>query len=318
MRNLETTLPSPSELGIWQKCQTRWVFEYGLGWKPREKGIGLVVGAGCSEALSYYYQEEQVEVVGEVAITVYNSYVTKEKEKLPNISDEEWLPAINCGREVLKLYCNTYERRPKNWNILGVQVRLEKPAPMVLDMLVEQVDTEEVVVVEQKTINPFADLEFEILKYQMGWQPICYTVGAAEHLGRPVYKVIMDWLVKGSPAKRVNGRQYKAIAPALERKEITVEPWKQEMWWSTATYENALMRQMREELEYGSAELVMLPKKTESCVFQLGRKTFQCPFYLACSVNMHPEGMTELLVNKREERDEPKSSSSVGEVGAGG
>jgi len=36
-------------------------------------------------------------------------------------------------------------------------------------------------------------------------------------------------------------------------------------------------------------------------VFQLGRKTFQCPFYLACSVNMHPEAMGELFVNKRQE-----------------
>jgi len=297
MRNLETTLPSPSELGIWQKCQTRWAFEYGLGWKPREKGVGLVVGAGCSEALVYYYSDR--EVVD--AVNVYNVYVAKARETSTAISDEEWLPAISCGREVLKLYCNTYERHPTRWNILAVQLRLEKPAPMVLDMLVEDVHTEEVIVVEQKTINPFADLEFEILKYQMGWQPICYTIGAAEHLGRPVYKVIMDWLVKGSPAKRVNGRQYKAIAPALERKEITVEPWKQEMWLSTATYENALMRQMEEELHYGNPPLEQIPRKTESCVFQLGRKTFQCPFYLACSVNMHPEAMGELFVNKRQE-----------------
>ena len=308
MRDYNVTLPSPTELASWQRCQTEWAFKYGLGWHPREKGMGYIVGSGLSDALAVYYWpqtrlldgDETADQRKQSALYTYSLAIANARTTNPTIPDEEWLPAIKEGNAVLQLYVNTYPHNPSGWEILGVQYRLESPAAMVLDMLVRDTDSELPRVVETKSISPFADLDFEMERYEMGWQPITYCVGAEEVLKEPVSKVTMEFLVKGAPAKRVNNRNYKAVDPQIVRRNIEVEEWKKAMWQQTATYENYLMLQMAQYLrEEPDMSLTSIPKKTSSCVYQLGRKTYRCPFYAACSTNMHPEAMPDLYVNKR-------------------
>ena len=277
MRELEKSLPSASELAAWNTCQAKWAFMYRCGIAVKEKRTALLAGSALSEAMEQFYLPE-----GELTVDeVFDKFMFDARTMHETCPEEEWQEVFSQARQVLELYQKTYT--PQRFGkVLGVQKKIDRPCPMKLDLVVKDPETGEIYPVEQKSCNGWIDVTYENQKYEMDAQPILYTMGVSSLYNIECSKCVIDYLIKPIPAM---GR-YKEVPAKLDSYTVKVPHWKQDMMYATLLNANEEMEVLDEEL--GEMKKEAIPRRTNNCVQKLGKKTFLCDFYEACSMNCNP------------------------------
>jgi len=286
LRDLTTTLPSPSEHDEHDFCQFSWLMKYRQGVERIESRMGLLVGKALDAALNLHYNSAPVDQ----AVEKYSARMRLFRKENLDVEEEEWQTWENQGLALTQLYVSTVPRLDSDWaEIVAIQPKLEWPAPMRPDLVLRKADGA-LAVLEGKMESPFADLDYENLKYELAWQPLLYPIGVSKWMKEPVQEVIMEYRVRGAPAKG----KYKVKEPKIVRHSIPVEGWKANMWLASAWKANLEMRDLAAFAVEPDRALNDIPRRTRNCIQKYGHKTFPCSFFLACSVNMHPLEMPDL------------------------
>ena len=166
---------------------------------------------------------------------------------------------------------------------------------------------------ERKLLTGWADIEDEIAKYEMGFQPICYAEKAEEFFKEPIECVELEFLIRSVPAKG----KYKERAAKSERREIFVEAWKKDLWYNSALFTNACMKTLELSLDQETENVTFasIPRHTRNCLQKIGNKTYPCDFYNYCKTNTNPITVPEMFTCDRMEAiDALKKHSASGEV----
>ena len=287
MRDLNETLPSPSELDAFSKCPTYWYFKYVVRVNKIESAPRLISGRAVNDALCHYHMGAE----GKSPLEVYDELVEAGKAENPSIPEDEWQAQVWMDRAALIKYLDTKPMVEPSWEaVVGVQVSFPHQPALGVPDLIYRAKAGHLGIVEWKVISGWADVEYENLKYEMAFQPIFYTVGASELYNQAVSEVEMRYLIRPKPA---SGRFKEAPADYHEHR-FNVELWKKEMWLHSAVFVNNAMK----TLVADPCPLIEIPKFTRACKEVMGSKTFLCEYYPACSANMSPVEMTEMYETK--------------------
>lgn len=299
-RDLAITLPSPSELDNFHRCPCLWWLKDRLWIKPVSERLNLIMGRIvdrvmdawlCDAQLAEHLPEQFV-----VLLQFFDAEVdTWRKEKFQMGWLDDFEPLVVSTKDAVKAWLEKYGQCEEN--VFAVQPKFTVEARAKVDYLIEMPDGR-LRVRERKLISPFADLDDEMMKYEMGMQPLCYAAVTEQETGREVECVEFEFLVRSAPQR---GR-YKALPARAERREVFVEPWKKTMWQDTAAWTNFWMNELEHWLIDGTftsegnnagIPFEVIPRFTRNCIQKWGTKNYECEYYKACKTNVNPLVMTD-------------------------
>lgn len=278
-RDLATTLPSPSEMDNYHKCPCLWWLKDRLWIKPKAEIIALNAGRIVDRCFDAW-------LLGELSrplemLRMFDKLVAEHSLT----GEDDFQAFLASARDAVAVWLNLYGSVKEN--VLYVQPKLPRSRGKV-DYIVGLTDPL-VEVRERKLISPFADIDDEIAKYQLGFQPLAYAADVEETYGKVVECVRFEFLIRSAPAR---GR-YKAMPAAVRREPIYVDDWKKRLWLTSAQWTNFCMSSLDEFLDWeeqqtGSIAFETVPRHTRNCLTKLGRNTYECDFYKACKTNTYP------------------------------
>jgi len=292
-RDLATTLPSPSELDNCHRCPCLWYLKDRLWIKPRKEVLAYQGGRVMDTVLDNWMRHvrDGATITTQDVLAHWDSEV---ETLLPLFEVEELLPLMASCRDALVAWLTLYGNVREN--VLLVQPKFTSPSTGKLDYVVEEDGM--AVLRERKVISPFADIDDEIAKYQLGFQPLCYSVLFKRNYV-PVMEVKyveMEFLVRSAPQ---HGR-YKPIPAAVRRAQIYITDWKERMWESSATATNEYMRWIENswltsESERDTLPFEIIPRHTRNCIVKLKNKSYPCEFHKACLANTDPRNLDDYV-----------------------
>lgn len=307
-RDLSATLPSPTELTNCQTCPALWYFKDRLWIKPRKEVLAYQGGRWMDWVLDAWL----------TAIKAGNPMTTQEalimwdagvEAILPQFDPDELLPLMASCRDALVAWLTLYGNVREN--ILLIQPKYHTPSTGKIDYVVEEAGM--AVIRERKVVSGFEAIDDMIAKYQLGWQPLCYSALFKANYQPPmeVKYVEMEFLVRSLPGK---GR-YKPTPAAVRREPIYVPEWKERMWHASATATNEYMKWIENSWlttgdECATVPMEAIPRHTQNCVRKMVTKTgireFACDFHKACLANIDPRRLDD-FVCELEERNGDKT-----------
>lgn len=306
-RDLATTLPSPSELDNFHRCPCLWWLKDRLWIKPVGERLNLIMGRIVDRVMDAWLCDAQLaEHLPEQFVALlqfYDAEVDKwRKEKFQAGWLDDFEPLVVSTKDAVKAWLEKYGQCEEN--VFTVQPKFSGEVHARPDYLIEMPDGR-LRVRERKLISPFADLDDEMAKYEMGMQPLCYAAVVEQETKREVECVEFEFLVRSAP------RRHKLLAkPAkAERREVFVEPWKKEMWRHTAGWTNWVMVELENSLTGGTFDsegsvvfpFKVIPRFTRNCIQKWGTKNYECEYYKACKTNVNPLLMTDYFHQDEQE-----------------
>lgn len=293
-RNLSTTLPSPSELDNFCKCPCLWYLKDRLWIKSIGDRIPLLAGRLLDKTMEKWLLKEVTNPV-----ELLHVFDTMVREKAPEgVADEDYVNFMLSVRNALEAWLTLYGNVSEE--IISVQAKFSIDATIKVDYLV-RVPPGLVRIRERKVISPFADLDHEIAKYQLGFQPISYAAQVEKAVGMPIEAVEMEFFIRSAPQR---GR-YKPIPAAIRRECLYIDEWKKRMWLATAeikNYEMQVTESVIENHSYDEVPFEIIPRHTINCITKLGQKTYECDFYKACKTNTNPLLMADYFYQSGEKK----------------
>ena len=298
-RELTTTLPSPSELDNFHKCPCQWWLQDRLWIKPIGDRLPLLMGRACDHAFDAFYKKV---ITADSLVLWLDAYVDAHMRGKfdPMLLD----PFVASTRDAFRAWITLYGEVEET--VLAVQPRLNDIYRGRPD-LVLGVSDGVVKVRERKLTSPFADLDLEIVKYQLGLQPAGYAVmiedSAMALFERPVVveSVEIEFLVRSAPAYSA---RLKAIPAAVRRESLYITQQKKDMFRATANYSNTVMQSLENHLtsfpDYATkgVPFELIPRHPRNCVMKLGKKTYKCDYYKACEVFTDPRALPEDYIDE--------------------
>jgi len=296
-RDLATTLPSPSELDNCHRCPCIWYLKDRLWIKTRKEVMAYQGGRVMDTVLNTWLTHWMNDPRNSLAVTtqdVLNHWDEEVEKLLPQFEADELLPLMASCRDALVAWLTLYGNVREN--VLLVQPKFTSPSTGKLDYVVEEDGM--AVLRERKVISPFADIDDEIAKYQLGFQPSCYSVLFKRNYvpAMEVKCVEMEFLIRSAPGR---GR-YKPVPAEVRRAPIYVTDWKERMWQSSATATNEYMKWLEScyltgEVDCDTVAFEMIPRHTRNCIVKLGNKSYPCEFHKACLANIDPRHLDDYV-----------------------
>ena len=287
-RDLATTLPSPSEMDNYHKCPCLWWLKDRLWIKPVGEVIPLLTGRIVDRVMDAWHNNPQ-DRNPLAALGTFDLLVEEAKSK---VDENDFAAFASSARDALvawfTLYGNVKEK------VTHVQPKLPICRGKV-DYIVEM-SPGIVRVRERKLLSPFAEVDDEVARYQLGFQPLAYATDVEQTYQVVVECVEFEFLIRSAPQR---GR-YKAIPASVRREPIFVDDWKKQLWRNSAEWTNYCMNaleatiQNQEAISEGKGfPFEEIPRHTRNCLTKLGTRTYECDFYKACKTNTSPTVMEE-------------------------
>lgn len=201
------------------------------------------------------------------------------------------------AKDALVAWVKTYGDKAHGEDIVAIQPAIKTNVNIKIDYAVRTATG--LRIRERKLVTGWADLDDEIAKYEMGFQPICYAEKGEEYFKEPIECVELEFLVRSVKASG----KYKEKAAYARRVELFVEPWKKDMWWNSAIFTNETMNMLEDSLEAeeGKVTFASIPRFTRNCIQKIGRRAYPCEFYNYCKTNTNPLTVPEMFTCDREE-----------------
>lgn len=295
-RDLFTTLPSPSEMNNFHTCPCYWYLKDRLWIKPIRDRDALLAGRFVDKVMDTWHREDAAQRNPSQVLAAFDGLVNEHRP----LSDPGDYDAFMVGaRDALGVWLTLYGRVVEK--VTHVQPKMPWCRGKV-DYIVE-VSPGIVRVRERKLLSPFEDVDDEVAKYQLGFQPLAYAADVEQTYEVVVECVEFEFLVRSAPQR---GR-YKAIPASVRREPVYVDDWKKRLWEASATYTNEFMRWVEGSLP-SQAPFEVIPRHTRNCLVKLGKKIYPCDFYVACKTNTNPVTMEEHFVVEGESREEAKAA----------
>mgnify|MGYP001590341143 CR=1 FL=1 len=301
-RDLATTLPSPTELTDCQTCPALWYFKHRLWVQPKKATLGYQGGKLMDRVFDNWLQHKKdgVTITTQDALDQWDAGVEALRQ---SFEDDELLPLMASCRDALVVWLTLYGNVKEN--IFLIQPKYRLPSTGKIDYVVEENGL--AIIRERKVVSAFESIDDLVAKYQLGWQPLCYSaLFKYNNPGVEVKCVEMEFLVRSLPAK---GR-YKATPAAVRREPIYVTDWKERLWFASATATNEYMKWVENgwlttEDGCDTVPMEVIPRHTGSCIRKLVTKTglreFACDFHKACLANIDPRNLDEFVSDLKEE-----------------
>jgi hypothetical protein len=302
-RDLEATLPSPSEMDNYHKCPCLWYLRDRMWIKPNSERWPLTFGKIVDDVCGAWL--EKVLTTPEEAMEVYWGKVSGIE---PPYEDEYFTTYAASTKDALEVWLEKYGKIAQEEEILAIQPKLKTNVNIKIDYAVR--GKTGIRVRERKLMTGWNDLEEEMQKYAMGFQPICYHEKAEEYFGEKIECVEMEFLIRSVPASG----KFKAKAAMAERRELFIDSWKKDLWYNSALFTNACMKMLEQSLE-GETESVTfasIPRHTRNCLQKIGKKVYPCEFYHCCTTNTSPLKIEDRFTCDRKEATDALSRHSEG------
>ena len=295
-RDLATTLPSPTELTDCQTCPALWYFKHRLWVQPKKAVLGYQGGRLMDQVLDVWLKCK-MQGVSRTTQDALDQWDIGVEELRQSFEDDDLLPLMVSCRDALVVWLSLYGGVTEN--VILVQPKYKLPSTGKIDYVVEESGL--AVIRERKVVSGFEAIDDLMAKYQLGWQPLCYSaLFKHNNPGMEVKCVEMEFLVRSLPAK---GR-YKPTPAAVRREPIYVTDWKERMWLSSATATNEYMKWIENSWltsdgECDTVPMEVIPRHTNNCVRKMvtksGIREFACDFHKACLANTDPRRLDDFV-----------------------
>ena len=296
-RDLATTLPSPTEMTNCHTCPALWYFRDRLWIKPRKEVLAYQGGRLMDTVLDEWNRVIQSGslMTTQEALNMWDAGV---EALLPEFDADKLLPLMASCRDALVAWLTLYGGVREN--ILLIQPKYKQPSSGKIDYVVEENGM--AVIRERKVATQYDAIDDLIAKYQLGFQPLCYSVLFKANYTPPmeVKYVEMEFLIRSLPAK---GR-YKASPASVRREPIYVADWKEKLWHASAIATNEYMKWIENSWlttgdECDTVPMEVIPRHTMNCVRKMVTKTglreFACDFHKACLANIDPRNLDDFV-----------------------
>ena len=302
-RDLESTLPSPSEMDDYHKCPCYWYLRDRMWIKPIGERWPLTFGKIVDDTCGIWLAKGIIEA--DKLIKYYWEEVARIE---PSYEDDYFTTYAASTKDALTAWLEKYGKIAHEEEIIAIQPKIKSNVNIKIDYVVR--GKTGLRVRERKLMTGWNDIEEEMQKYEMGFQPICYHEKAAEFFEEKIECVEMEFLIRSVPA---SGR-YKEKPAMAERRELFIDDWKRDLWYNSALFTNECMKMLDASLagETESVTFASIPRHTRNCLQKIGKKIYPCEFYTCCQTNTSPLKITDRFTCDRKEATDALSRHSEG------